>query len=69
MQTLAYNTSKGGLINFTRALAGEWGRHGITVNALAPGVFPSRMTKGHVDEMKAHSLTHAPWAALGTMMI
>ncbi|MGS0756607.1 SDR family NAD(P)-dependent oxidoreductase, partial [Roseateles sp. GG27B] len=46
MKTVAYNTSKGAAVNFTRALAGEWGEFGITVNALAPGFFPSKMTKG-----------------------
>lgn len=46
MTTIAYNTSKGAVVNFTRALAGEWGQHGITVNALAPGFFPSKMTAG-----------------------
>ncbi len=47
--TLAYNTSKGAVVNFTRALAGEWGKYGITVNAIAPGMFPSKMTKGVLD--------------------
>ena len=59
MTTVAYNTSKAAVINFTRALAGEWGVHGINVNALAPGFFPSRMTAGllahvGVDAMRAH---------------
>jgi NAD(P)-dependent dehydrogenase (short-subunit alcohol dehydrogenase family) len=46
MQTIAYNTSKGAVINFTRALAAEWGRYNITVNAICPGFFPSKMTAG-----------------------
>src|SRR5512135_1457286 len=46
MQTIAYNTSKAAAINFTRALAAEWGGYNINVNAICPGFFPSKMTKG-----------------------
>jgi NAD(P)-dependent dehydrogenase (short-subunit alcohol dehydrogenase family) len=49
MKTIAYNTSKGAAVNFTRALAAEWGAHGITVNAIAPGFFPSKMSQGLLD--------------------
>ena len=45
MQTIAYNTSKGALVNMTRALAAEWGPYNINVNAICPGFFPSKMTK------------------------
>jgi NAD(P)-dependent dehydrogenase (short-subunit alcohol dehydrogenase family) len=41
--TVAYNTSKGAIINFTRALAVEWGKYNINVNAICPGLFPSKM--------------------------
>lgn len=56
-QTIAYNTSKGAVVNFTRALAGGWGQYGITVNALAPGFFPSKMTAGTIKAMGIEKLT------------
>jgi NAD(P)-dependent dehydrogenase (short-subunit alcohol dehydrogenase family) len=56
MKTVAYNTSKGAVINFTRTLAGEWGAYGITVNAIAPGFFPSKMTKGVLESIGEEAL-------------
>lgn len=44
MPTLAYNASKGAVVNMTRTLAVEWAPLGINVNAIAPGYFPTRMT-------------------------
>ena len=64
--TLAYNASKGGLVNFTRALAAEWGALGITVNALAPGYFPSKLT-GYVIDTHGDALrADTPSGRLGT---
>src|SRR5690606_6481639 len=45
MNTIGYNTSKAGVINFTRDLAAKWGKHNIHVNAIAPGFFPTKMSK------------------------
>ena len=66
MTTIAYNTSKGAVINFTRALACEWGQHQITVNAICPGFFPSRMTMGTIKALGEDKLAaHAPLGRLG----
>ena len=66
MQMLAYNTSKGAVINFTRALAAEWGRYRINVNAICPGFFPSKLTAGTLKAFGEENLaSHAPLGRLG----
>jgi len=66
MQTIAYNTSKAAVINFTRTLAAEWGVHGITVNAIAPGFFPSKMTAGLLAALGEEQMAaEAPLRRLG----
>ena len=40
-----YHAAKGGVVNLTRALAAEWGRHGITVNSICPGYFYTDLTR------------------------
>ena len=51
MATIAYNTSKGADVNFVRALAAEWGKHNINVNAICPGFFPSKMASGLMEKL------------------
>ena len=66
MKTIAYNTSKGAVVNFTRALACEWGQFGLTVNALAPGFFPSKMSQGLIDAVGSDAMANqAPLQRLG----
>jgi gluconate 5-dehydrogenase len=65
MRTLAYNTSKGGLINFTRSLAAEWAQYDITVNAIAPGVFPSKMSRVMMERGKDMIMELTPLKRFG----
>ncbi|MBF9266963.1 SDR family oxidoreductase [Paracidovorax cattleyae] len=66
MKTIAYNTSKGAVINFTRALAAEWGVHGINVNAICPGFFKTRMASVLIETLGEQKMAeHAPLRRLG----
>ncbi|HST00621.1 MAG TPA: SDR family oxidoreductase, partial [Usitatibacter sp.] len=65
MHTIAYNTSKGAAVNFTRALASEWGPHGINVNAICPGFFPTRMANGILERVGERVIKSTPLRRLG----
>ncbi len=65
METIAYNTSKGALIQMTRSLAAEWGEHNINVNAICPGFFPSKMTKVTLDRITESVIALTPLRRLG----
>lgn len=66
VKTIAYNTSKGAVINFTRALAAEWGAYNITVNAICPGFFASKMTAGTLAALGVQKIAaSAPLQRLG----
>lgn len=65
MGTVAYSTSKGGLISMTRALAVEWANYGITVNAIAPGYFPTKMTHGTLEQAQEAIEALTPLGRLG----
>jgi gluconate 5-dehydrogenase len=64
----AYTAAKGGLRNLTRAMTAEWARHGIQVNALAPGYIHTEMTQNLVDDEAFHGwvVGRTPAARWGT---
>ncbi|HUJ56618.1 MAG TPA: SDR family oxidoreductase [Gaiellaceae bacterium] len=64
MNAIAYNATKGGVISFTRDLACKWARHGINVNAIAPGWFPSDMSN-FVIEANPEVVEHIPLRRFG----
>jgi NAD(P)-dependent dehydrogenase (short-subunit alcohol dehydrogenase family) len=66
LNMIAYNTSKGAVVTFTQALGCEWGKYNITVNAICPGFFPSKMTAGVLANLGEDTMaSHAPLRRLG----
>ena len=59
MDTIAYSTSKGAVVNFTRTLAAEWGDHGINVNAICPGFFMTKMAEGLITLLGEEKMASA----------
>ena len=65
MDAVAYTASKGGVVALTRDLAVKWARHGITVNAIAPGWFPTEMSRVLLERFGDEFLKRIPLGRFG----
>ncbi len=65
LNTVGYNASKAAVINLTRALAIEWAARGVRVNAIAPGLFRTRMSEVLVQRAEAANVPVAPLGRIG----
>ena len=65
--TIAYHSSKGGVINYTRAAAAELAKYNITVNCICPGYFYTELTKTvlDTDNFQEFAKTHVPMKRYG----
>ena len=65
--TIAYHTSKGAVVNFTRAVAAELALDGITCNAICPGYFYTELTTETLDtkQFQDFAKTHVPMQRYG----
>lgn len=67
IHTVAYHASKGGVVNFTRAVAAELATDGITCNAICPGYFETELTKEVLgtEHFQEFAKTHVPMQRYG----
>ncbi|MDX1567594.1 MAG: SDR family oxidoreductase [Longimicrobiales bacterium] len=65
MQAAGYNASKGAVVSLTRDLAGSWAQYGIRVNAIAPGWFPTKMSRGLISMIEDELLAGIPLKRFG----
>ena len=67
MGTIAYHSSKGGVVNFTRAVAAELAKYNITCNSICPGYFETELTKAvlDTDDFKAYMKQTVPMGRYG----
>jgi len=65
VETVSYNATKHGVVGLTRQFAAEWGEHGILVNAICPGFFPSKMSRGVLEKTAALVTEVTPNRRLG----
>jgi gluconate 5-dehydrogenase len=65
MPTLPYNTSKGAVVNFTRALAATLAEYNITVNCICPGFFPTKMTAATLARSGEQIIKGTPLRRIG----
>ena len=65
--TVAYHSSKGGVVNFTRAVAAEFATKGITCNAICPGYFETELTQAVINtpEFQAYMESSVPMRRYG----
>ncbi len=65
LDAVGYSASKGAVIALTRDLAVKWAPHGVTVNAIAPGFFPSKMTQWLIEHRGDALRSTIPMGRLG----